>query len=138
MGVYDNAGELLGFVEENRTVRVLEEGVGLGGEHSRIELNVPSRLVGYMRSKRLGVLARRDIPIQSGLSWWLKGTRFVVLAGNRGRAQVVRAPRNHDRAAGPPGDVPCSSRGRGKVALPDEIDNTLRRTGGNAADGGVD
>ncbi len=109
IGVFDSSGELLGFVDENQKVHVLEEDVGLGGHYSRIELKVPDRLVGYVDSKRLGALAERDIPIQPGLSWWLKGTRFVVLAEHRGRAQVARAALDHDEVAGRSGDVPCSS-----------------------------
>ena len=109
MGIFDGAGELFGFVEENQTVRVLVAGVGVAGRYSQVELKVPDHLVGYMDSNRLGLVAAQDIPIQPGLSWWLKGTHFIVLSGNGRHAQVARASLDHDKVAGRHGDVPCSS-----------------------------
>jgi hypothetical protein len=109
IGVFDGAGELFGFVEENQTVRVLAAGVGLAGRYSQVELKVPERLVGYVQNDRLAVVAARDIPIQPGLSWWLRGTHFIVLSGDARNAQVVSAPLDHDKMAGRRGDVPCSA-----------------------------
>jgi hypothetical protein len=109
IGIFDGAGELFGFVEENQTVRVLAAGVGLAGRYSQVELKVPERIVGYVQNDRLAVVAGRDIPIQPGLSWWLKGTHFIVLSGDARNAQVVSALLDHDKVAGRHGDVPCSA-----------------------------
>jgi hypothetical protein len=73
IGIFDGAGELFGFVEENQTVRVLAAGVGLAGRYSQVELKVPERIVGYVQNDRLAVVAGRDIPIQPGLSWCSRG-----------------------------------------------------------------
>jgi hypothetical protein len=86
--LYDLHGDRAGVARAGHVVTVMEDGVGDKGEWALVDVGPPLTFTARVRRDQLYVFTRREITIEPGRAWWLKGASLRVESAEPGRALV--------------------------------------------------